>query len=122
FVAFACVTFAYTLHWTDQVTLFRHSLRSTPGSVRLRIALSSLHRDRGELDAAAAVIDDGLVRIGECWEMWAMGAEIAALRGEFDVAEQRLARAWELVPERSYGYVGMIATRVRHLQAERGGK
>ncbi len=111
-VPLAALTFAYTLHWGDRADLYAHNLAHTPGSIRLRLLLAREYQRRSQLDQAAIVLDEGVERIPQSWELWMLSAEIEALRGNEALALERLEVAWDIVPEHSRTYVGEARGRV----------
>lgn len=108
----AGLAFANTLHWGDRADLYAYHLGHTPGSIRLHLLLGGELRERGELDRAAEVLEGGIAHLPQAWEIWTLSAEIEALRGNTDLARERITVAWEMVPDHSRAIVGAAIERI----------
>jgi hypothetical protein len=74
-------TTTYAARWNDRLTFYERSVADQPRSARLRVLLAGELIDRGDIEQARRVIDDGLALAPEYWKLWVMAARIAIEQG-----------------------------------------
>jgi 4-amino-4-deoxy-L-arabinose transferase-like glycosyltransferase len=91
-------TTTYAARWNDRLTFYERSVADQPRSARLRVLLAGELIDRGDIEQARRVIDDGLALAPEYWKLWVMAARIAIEQGRLTDVPSMIERAWKLDP------------------------
>jgi tetratricopeptide (TPR) repeat protein len=88
----------YAARWNDRLSFYERSVAEQPRSARLRVLLAGELIDRGDLDRARRVVEDGLDIAPDYWKLWTTAGRIAVEQGRFTVVQSMIDRAWELNP------------------------
>jgi hypothetical protein len=91
-------TFTYASQWRVQSTFYDYALRQNPRSIRLHVLLARDQLDRGQLDRARQIVDQGLAVSHEDYRLWVAAAQVAIAQGRFDDAHHAIQQAWKQDP------------------------
>lgn len=97
-VAWGIRATTYAARWNDRLTFYERSVAQQPRSARLRVLLAGELIDRGDLDRARRVIDEGRDIAPDYWKLWTTAARIAIEQRRFTVVQSMIDRAWDLNP------------------------
>ncbi len=108
-VCFLLITQARNRDWRDEETLYRHTLRFSPGSARIALNLGNIYFDRGYTAEAYDLWKQSLRRNPDDADLLT-NAGLAALRtGEMDEAGRLLSRVVDLEPGDAQGWANLGA-------------
>jgi hypothetical protein len=91
-------TVTYAARWNDLLTFYQRSIDENPRSARLRVLLAHQLIDRGDLERARRIIDEGLAITPDYWKLWSLAARVAIEQGRLSQAQACIDRAWTLDP------------------------
>jgi protein O-mannosyl-transferase len=99
--------------WRDDTVLARASLASNPGNAYALCSLGSMAAQRGDLDAADALLADSLDRNRDAWRTWDAICFVRLHQGRLDEAERACREGLDRLPENPRGWVNLASIYVR---------